>query len=365
MEQVTQPFTHLRLPQSTSRSYSAKDVPIYYKRHIFEQEDPVYTGTFAVDFVVRPNNDSDDTLPPRTTYFSEHEFNNLDSSDSRPMLVALHGLSGGSDELYLREAIGPLVEQGWEACVVNSRGCAMHKLTSTVLYNARATWDIRQTVKWLRKTFPNRPLFGIGFSLGANIITNYVGEQGADCPLLAAIALSNPWNLEVGSMALQRSWIQHNIYHKALGQNMKRLFYRHVDQLSKNPNIDLDKVRSVKYLNEFDRYVQGPTWGYPTEGAYYRDASSVDALMGIRIPFLGISAEDDPVATDEALPYEEVKVTPYVVANFFQKMAQDVKLDAYSRAELGSLEGQIPRDTHKPLKPVFNPTERKLALPAK
>jgi predicted alpha/beta-fold hydrolase len=48
----------------------------------------------------------------------------------------------------------------------------MHKITTTVLYNGRATWDIRQVVKWCRKTFPNRPLFGIGFSLGANMMTN-------------------------------------------------------------------------------------------------------------------------------------------------------------------------------------------------
>lgn len=44
------------------------------------------------------------------------------------------------------------------------------------------------------------------------------------------------------------------------------------------------------------RVVQAPTWGYPTEGAYYRDASSVDALTAIKIPFLGINAEDDPVS---------------------------------------------------------------------
>lgn len=38
-----------------------------------------------------------------------------------------------------------------------------------------------------------------------------------------------------------------------------------------------------------------PTWGYPTESAYYRDASSTDAILSIKIPFLAISAIDDPV----------------------------------------------------------------------
>jgi hypothetical protein len=112
-------------------------------------------------------------LPERTSFFSEDQFAVLPSDDTKPMLVVLHGLSGGSHELYLRHVLAPLVaDKSWEACVVNSRGCAQTKVTSHVLYNARATWDVRQSVKWLRKMFPNRPLFGIGFSQGANILTN-------------------------------------------------------------------------------------------------------------------------------------------------------------------------------------------------
>ena len=262
-------------------------VPIYYKRHVFQAEDPIYTGQYAVDFVVNLNDEHDPNLPPRTTYYSDPEFKVIGSSDNKPMLVILHGLSGGSHELYLRSMLAPLVNKGgWEACVVNSRGCAMTSITSTVLYNARATWDVRQTVKWLRKTFPNRPLFGAGFSLGANIITNYIGEEGSGCLLKAAVVLSNVWNNEVSSLGLQRTWFMNNVYNRALGTNMVKLFERHIEQISQNPNIDVEAVRSSKYLHEFDRYVQGPTWGYPTEGAYYRDASSIDAVMGIRIPFL-------------------------------------------------------------------------------
>jgi predicted alpha/beta-fold hydrolase len=150
--------------------------PIHYKRRIFENEDPNFKGSFAVDFVVPPFSETDESLPPRTVHLTEEEFENIGSLDTRPMLVNLHGLSGGSFENYLRQVLAPLItpagEREWAACVVNSRGCAMHKLTSNVLYNARATWDCRQTVKWLRKTFPNRPLYGIGYSLGANILTN-------------------------------------------------------------------------------------------------------------------------------------------------------------------------------------------------
>jgi predicted alpha/beta-fold hydrolase len=46
-----------------------------------------------------------------------------------------------------------------------------------------------------------------------------------------------------------------------------------------------------------NKHVQRHIWGYPTENAYYRDASSVDSLLAIRIPFLAINAEDDRVST--------------------------------------------------------------------
>lgn len=301
--------------------------PIYYKRKLFENEDPAYQGSFAVDFVVHESyTEFDDSLPIRTTYYTDEEFSGIASLDSRPMLVTLHGLSGGSYEIYLKHVLEPLVgadhASKWEACVINSRGCAKHKITSSILYNARATWDTRQTVAWLRKTFPNRPLFGIGFSLGANILTNvsflsislfpsipvsplhfkltntpqYIAEEGKACVLKAAVVCSNPWNLDAGSLALQRTWVGREIYSKTMGNNMKKLIELHHDQVIKNPYIDFEKIRNITYLHEFDRQIQGPAWGYPTEGAYYRDASSTDSLLAVRIPLFAINAEDDPVS---------------------------------------------------------------------
>lgn len=193
--------------QTAWTAWKYEGPPVHYKRRVFESEDEDFAGHFAVDFVTAapplagtsavdggpedqglredPVGVGHHSLPPRTTYFSDKEFKALPSQDKKPLLIALHGLSGGSYETYLRHVLEPLVEETpagekaggisggeWEALVVNSRGCAGSKITTSILYNARATWDIRQIVKWAKKNFPNRPLFGIGFSLGANIITN-------------------------------------------------------------------------------------------------------------------------------------------------------------------------------------------------
>ncbi|KAJ5657988.1 uncharacterized protein N7484_001637 [Penicillium longicatenatum] len=308
--------------------YKHDNVPVYYKRKVFESDTQMLMGQYAIDFVVKPYDmppegeltDQDrkytqpSGLPPRTSFYSEAEFANLPSDDSKPMLVLLHGLSGGSHELYLRHVLAPLVEDGsWEACVVNARGCAQSKISTGVLYNARATWDVRQTVKWLRKTFPNRPLYAIGFSLGANILANYLGEEGEDCQIKAAVICASPWNLDVSSVTLQQTWIGREVYSKTMGTSMKALFERHVDQISHNPRIDVEAVRNITYLHEFDRALQCPAWGYPTEGAYYRDAASTDMMLNIRIPFMCLQAEDDPIASREALPFHEMTQTPYGV----------------------------------------------------
>ncbi|KAI1498535.1 Alpha/Beta hydrolase protein [Biscogniauxia marginata] len=363
--------------------------PIHYKRRIFEAEDKAFEGTFAVDFAVTdksPSAETDESLPPRTTYFDKAELLAMGSDDERPMLVVLHGLSGGSHEVYLRHAIAPLIEGGqWEACVVNSRGCAKSKITTGLLYNARATWDTRQVIKWLRDKYPNRPLFGLGFSLGACILTNYLGEEGSAAQLKAAIVCANPWNLELANKILESTYIGKEIYLKSLGNSLRVLASRHRSEIEKySTGVDMAELFSVEYLYEFDRAYQCPTWGYPTESAYYRDASSVDALLAVRVPLLALNALDDPIAARAALPFAEARANPHVVlcttslgghlgwfevgggrwhakpiCNFLNHMAFKVNLDSIGKAEASN--GQ-PDPKVSPFAGDFNPLRRRMHL---
>ena len=98
-----------------------------------------------------------------------------------------------------------------------------------------------------------------------------------------------------------------------MGENTRKLFERHKAQITANTALDLEKIAKIKYLHEFDREIQCPTWGYPTEGAYYRDASSADSVLAVRTPLFCIHAKDDPIAVEEAVPYQEIKQNPYVV----------------------------------------------------
>ncbi|KAL2069341.1 hypothetical protein VTL71DRAFT_15679 [Oculimacula yallundae] len=287
--------------------------PIYYKRKTFEADEKCFAGSFSVDFVVQEGAEEDPSLPKNTSYFKEHE--DISSTDHKPMLIVLHGIAGGSSEAYVRDVLVSLTSNGkWAACVLLSRGCARSKITSRLLYNGRSTWDLRQTVKWLRLQYPNRPLFAMGFSLGANILTSYLADEGRDCHLKAAVVCSNPWNLELSSWSMRRSWIGSEIYSRSIANGLKAYVQLHKEEIREFcTNINLERVNKTVYFHEFDEEVTAPAGGYPTAGAYYRDGSSVDALLAVRVPLLALNALDDPIVPEECLPFANARLNPYCV----------------------------------------------------
>ncbi|MBW0476967.1 hypothetical protein O181_016682 [Austropuccinia psidii MF-1] len=238
-------------------------------------------------------------------------------NDSTPVLIVLHGLTGGSHESYVRSVLSPLINRlGWRAVVANFRGCAGSKLTSQILYNAGATEDLRVAIRFLKQTVcPQTPLHAIGFSLGANVLAKYLGEVGEDCPISSAVVVGNPWDLYAGHCFLESNWIK-RIYSRALASNLRSMFSQHLN-IFKTPSgpIDLHALISnpSQSLYEFDSIVTRVLGNYPSTEAYYKSQSSIRFAGNIRIPLLSINALDDPIVTIDAVPIESVLENPYLV----------------------------------------------------
>ena len=54
----------------------------------------------------------------------------------------------------------------------------------------------------VKQRYPQSELLAAGWSLGANILVRYLGEEGAKCPISAAVSMCNPFDLV--SLILQR-----------------------------------------------------------------------------------------------------------------------------------------------------------------
>lgn len=53
------------------------------------------------------------------------------------------------------------------------------------------------------------------------IFSQYLAEEGDNCPLKAGIVCSNPWNLELSSWSMRRSWLGSEIYSRAIARGLK------------------------------------------------------------------------------------------------------------------------------------------------
>jgi predicted alpha/beta-fold hydrolase len=83
--------------------------------------------------------------------------------------------------------------------------------------------------------------------------TDYIGEEGEACVFKAAVAWSNPWDLNLCHVGLTKTWIGLEVYSKVMGGNMKRLFETHQEELLKNEALDMKEIAKIRYLHDFDR----------------------------------------------------------------------------------------------------------------
>jgi len=74
------------------------------------------------------------------------------------------------------------------------------------LYHSGETGDLASIVRLLARRFPGRPMGAVGFSLGGNVLLKYLGEVAAAAGLVAAAAISVPFDLAAGARYLERGF---------------------------------------------------------------------------------------------------------------------------------------------------------------
>ena len=74
------------------------------------------------------------------------------------------------------------------------RGCSGRHNRLDRSYHSGDTGDINSVIMDLINRYPGRKIAAIGISLGGNVLIKYLGKQGNNCPLTAAIAISVPFD---------------------------------------------------------------------------------------------------------------------------------------------------------------------------
>ena len=77
--------------------------------------------------------------------------------------------------------------------------------------------------------------------------------------------------------------------------------------------LDIEKISSVKYVDDYDEAATCSVFGFRTVGEYYRMGSSAQYVPDVHIPGLFFSALDDPIASSKAIPVREVLANPNLI----------------------------------------------------
>ncbi|KVH88552.1 putative AB-hydrolase YheT [Cynara cardunculus var. scolymus] len=236
-----------------------------YKREIFRTSDG---GTVALDWLM--NSDVLET---------SFQINGTNTVADIPLVI------------YIRKIAYAMAKHGWNVVVCNHRGLGGVPLTSECFYTAGKSDDLGEVVNHLHRTQPETPIYAVGTSLGANILVKYLGEEGVNVPLVGAASISNPWDLLIGDRFFTRAIMQ-RFYNRVLGNSLKGAAKLHQEVYAR--------------LSDWEGIEK-------SIDAFHRWASSARLVTNVSVPLLCLNAIDDPVCTDEAIPWDECRKNKNIV----------------------------------------------------
>ncbi|KAL4570596.1 hypothetical protein LXL04_026254 [Taraxacum kok-saghyz] len=230
-------------------------------------------------------------------------------SPNSPTIILLPGLTGGSGDAYVRHMLMRVRKKGWRVVVFNSRGCGFSPVTTPQFYSASFLGDMNEVVAHVSSRFPEANLYAAGWSLGANILVNYMGQEADKCPLSGGVSLCNPFDLVLADEDFQTGF--NKVYDKSLASSLQKIFKSHAllfEELEGEYNIPA--VANCRSIREFDESLTRVSFGFKSVQDYYAKSGSKLSIKNVRKPLLCIQAENDPIAPARGIPREDIKENP-------------------------------------------------------
>ena len=215
--------------------------------------------------------------------------NRTKSAKKLPLTVLVHGLTGLEDSFYMCESAGHYLARGFDVLRLNLRGAGRSRPYCRTQYHAGSSDDLARVFASLPRDLTTNGVVAVGYSLGANLLLKYLGEQGDAAKVDAAAVVSAPLDLAATSRRLS-AW-RNVAYQRYLLRYMKAEAVAPGAELSAAERRAVLAARSVW---EFDHVYSAPRAGFDGAADYYARNSSGQFLAGVTVPTLVIHALDDP-----------------------------------------------------------------------
>ncbi|ONK56747.1 uncharacterized protein A4U43_C10F12330 [Asparagus officinalis] len=183
-------------------------------------------------------------------------------------------------------------------------------IASKCFYSASFTDDLSQVVDHVSARYTKSNIYAVGWSLGANILVRFLGQESRKHALSGAVSLCNPFNLVIADEDFRKGF--NNVYDKALARSLRRIFKKHAllfEGLDGEYNIPM--AANARTVREFDEGLTRVSFAFTSVDDYYFNASSSRTIEHVRTPLLCIQAANDPIAPARGIPHAEIKENPH------------------------------------------------------
>ena len=226
------------------------------------------------------------------------------------IVIIVPGLTGHSKSTYIERVAAHLAAEKYRVACYNPRGRGGNVLTTPFLYCVGFTEDLRRVVNRIKDENPTSRLFAVGYSLGSNYLSKYVGEEKDECVFTAAVSIACPIDCVSTSNHLASKPVQDRGL-VSFDQKL-RIEYEHL-LLEHSPPLDLERLRSAKTMDAFDDALIAPMFGFSNSSDYYRYASSGLHLDSISIPTLFLHAKNDGIVPGHVVRLANFRSNPHLV----------------------------------------------------
>jgi predicted alpha/beta-fold hydrolase len=230
------------------------------------------------------------------------DYNFLSKFDNSNILIILPGTCSDSSEFYIADVMQRFLSEHFKVISINHRGMLNFPLLKNRLYHTGYTDDLLDLLEFLNDNVHNSKIFLLGFSMGGNIITKLLGELGNDAMkynIYGGSAVCAPMNLnKFVEYTEKHSYTK--IYSRFFCRNLKHIFNKHLEALLQEFE-DHQKEKMIHAINqssfasEFYKNYLFVNFGFKTMEEYENTASGAFYLKNIKVPFLILFAEDDPI----------------------------------------------------------------------
>lgn len=248
---------------------------------------------------------------------------------SHPVAIVCHGLESSSSAIHTVRIVAPLLAAGWVVLALNSRGCSGTPASSPRMYHASFSDDLGLLVEAVGAGVaagplghPSRAVIALsGFSLGANIVTHYIGTLGDDAPaagIRAAAVACVPFDPAACQPRIDGG-ICRTLYADRFVGTIKAKAEVVVDALGGDEAaarvFDVARVRAATTIGDIDDAFIAPVFGFDGKEGYYAASNTVPLLRRVAVPLLAVNNMDDPFFEPTALPSEaDVAGAPVILS---------------------------------------------------